>query len=149
MISHIRPRLRKPLARAIDGTALVGAWALGSPHWWLAIVEVTVLSTAVAWYVWAGQDNDEGALLGSRADERQKLVGQKARALAGVVAMAAAYAGLAISLAVKPADAWPFAVILAVTGFGYLFGLSTYGSGEPDPADDADTGYQTRFPVSR
>jgi hypothetical protein len=104
---------------------------------------------AVAWYVWAGQDNDEGALLGSRADERQKLVGQKARALAGVVAMAAAYAGLAISLAVKPADAWPFAVMLAVTGFGYLFGLSTYGSGEPDPADDADAGYQAQFPVSR
>ena len=43
MISHIPPRLRKPLARAIAGTALVGAWALGSPHWWLAIVEVTVL----------------------------------------------------------------------------------------------------------
>jgi len=34
-------------------------------------------------------------------------------------------------------------------GFGYLLGLSTYGSGEPDPADDADTGHETRFPVSR
>lgn len=148
MISHIRPRLRKPLARAIAGTALVGAWALGSPHWWLAIVEVTVLSMAVAWYVWAGQDNDEGALLGSRADERQKLVGQKARALAGVVAMAAAYTGLVITLAVKRADAWPFAALFAVTGFAYLLGLSSYGSGEPDPADDADAGHEERSPVS-
>ena len=47
--------------------------------------------------------------------------------------MAAAYAGLVIMLAVKRADAWPFAAMLAVTGLGYLFGLSTYGSGEPDP----------------
>jgi hypothetical protein len=54
-----------------------------------------------------------------------------------------------ITLAVKPADAWPFGVLLAVMGFGYLLGLSTYGSGEPDTADDADTGHETRFPVSR
>ena len=144
-MSHIRPRLRKPLARAIAGTVLVGAWAVGSPHWWLAVTEVVVLAMAVAWYVWAGQEDDEGALLGSRADERQKLVGQQARALAGVVGMATAYTGLAIALAVKPADAWPFAVVLAVTGFGYLFGLSTYGSGE---LDGADSGHEARFPVS-
>jgi hypothetical protein len=60
--------------------------------------------------------------------------------------MATAYTGLAIALAVKPADAWPFAVVLAVTGFGYLLGLSTYGSGE---LDDADTGHEAPFPVSR
>lgn len=149
MMSHIRPRLRKPLGRAIAGTALVGAWAIGNPRWWLVIVAVVTLGMAVAWYVWAGQDDDEGALLGSRADERQKLVGQQARALTGVVAMAAAYTGLVVALAVKPADAWPFAVLLAVTGFGYLLGLSLYGSGEPDPADDADAGHQARFPVSR
>ena len=32
MKSHIPPRLRKPLARTIAGTVLVGAWAIGSPH---------------------------------------------------------------------------------------------------------------------
>ncbi len=37
MMSHIRPRLRKPLGRAIAGTALVGAWAIGNPRWWLVI----------------------------------------------------------------------------------------------------------------
>jgi predicted membrane channel-forming protein YqfA (hemolysin III family) len=58
--------------------------------------------------------------------------------------MAAAYTGLAITLAVRRADAWPFAVMLAVTGFAYLFGLSSYGSSEPDPADDADTEHEAR-----
>jgi uncharacterized membrane protein len=146
MMSFIRPRLRKPVVRAIAGTGVAGAWAIGSPHWWFAvIIEITVLGYAVAWYVWAGQDTDEGALLGSRADERQRLVGQQALRLAGKFALSAAYIGLVVMLAVKLADAWPFAVILAVGGFGYLFGLSQYGSGEPDTADDA--GHETSSQV--
>jgi hypothetical protein len=128
---------------------LAGAWAIGGGHSrWLAIViAIAAVGHAAAWYVWAGHD-DDGALLGSRADERQQLVGQKARALAGVVAMAAAYTGLVITLAVKRADAWPFAALLAVTGFAYFFGLSSYGSGESEPADDADTGQQARSPAN-
>jgi hypothetical protein len=148
----ISPRLRRPLRRAIAGLVLAGAWAIGggAQRWWGAIIiAVSALCYAVAWYVWAGQDTDEGALLGSRADERQKLVGQKARALAGVVAMAAAYVGLVITLAVKRDDAWPFAIMLVVTGFGYLFGLSSYGSGEPAEEDDEDAGQQARPPVNR
>jgi hypothetical protein len=151
MMSFISPRLRKPLRRGLAGLVLAGAWAIGGgPAQWLAIVIAVVsLGYAVAWYVWAGQDTDEAALLGSRADERQKLVGQKARALAGVLAMASAYTGLVITLAVKRADAWPFAVVLLVTGFGYLLGLSSYGSGEPDAEDDQDAGQQARSPVTR
>jgi hypothetical protein len=150
MMMFIRPRLRKPLLRGMAGLVLAGAWAIGGgPAQWLAIViAIVAVGYAVGWYVWAGEDSDEGALLGSRADERQKLVGQKARALAGVVAMAAAYTGLVITLAVKRADAWPFAALLLVTGFGYLFGLSQYGSGESDPADDADAGHQARSSVT-
>jgi predicted membrane channel-forming protein YqfA (hemolysin III family) len=150
MMRFIRPRLRKPLLRGIAGMGLAGAWAIGGGHSrWLAIViAIAAVGHAVAWYVWAGHDDDDGALLGSRADERQQLVGQKARALAGAVAIAAAYTGLVITLAVKRADAWPFAVMLAVTGFAYIFGLSSYGSGEPDPADDADTEHEARFPAN-
>ena len=99
-------------------------------------------------YTWAGEDADESALLASRADERQKQVGLRARALAGAVALAAAYAGLVITLAVKIADAWPFAALLAVTGFAYLLGLSSYGSGEPGPEDEVTAGHQTRSPAS-
>jgi hypothetical protein len=113
----ITPRLRKPLLRAIAGLGIAGAWAIGggAQRWLAIVIAICFLGYAVGWYVWAGQDTDEGALLGSRADERQKLVGQKARALAGVVAMAGAYAGLVITLAVKRDDAWPFAVMLLGT----------------------------------
>jgi hypothetical protein len=128
---------------------IAAAWAIGSPRWDLAIVAAVVaVGQAVAWYIWAGEDTDESALLGSRADERQKQVGLQARALAGAVAMAAAYIGLVVTLAVKMADAWPFAALLAVTGFAYLLGLSSYGSGEPSPDDEVTAGHQTRSPVN-
>jgi hypothetical protein len=150
MMKFIHPRLRKPLLRGIAGLGLAGAWAIGGGHArWLAIViAIVVIGNSVGWYLWAGNDSDDGALLGSRADERQRLVGQKSRALAGVVAIAATYTGLLITLAVKRADAWPFAALFAVTGFAYLLGLSSYGSGEPDPADDADAGHEERSRVS-
>ncbi|MGO8885994.1 MAG: hypothetical protein ACLPUO_03705 [Streptosporangiaceae bacterium] len=61
--------------------------------------------------------------------------------------MIAAFIGLTIAVAVRAAWWWPFAVMLAVTSFGYLFGLSTYGVAEEDP-DDADPPHQARSPVS-
>ena len=149
MMRFIRPRLRKPLLRGIALLGIAGAWAIGSPTWGLAIViAIVAVGQTVAWYTWAGEDTDESALQGSRADERQKQVGLQARALAGAVAIAAAYTGVVITLAVKRADAWPFAALLAVTGFAYLLGLSSYGSGEPGPEDEVTAGHQTRSPLS-
>ena len=149
MMRFIRPRLRRPLLRGIALLGIAAAWAIGSPRWDLAIViAVVAVGQTVAWYTWAGEDTDESALLGSRADERQKQVGLQARALAGAVAMAAAYIGLVVTLAVKMADAWPFAALLAVTGFAYLLGLSSYGSGEPGPEGEETAGHQTRSRVS-
>jgi hypothetical protein len=63
--------------------------------------------------------------------------------------MFAAFAGVTIAVAVRASWGWPFAVIFAVTGSGYLLGLSTYGVGEEGPADDADAGQQARSPVQR
>ena len=149
MMRFIRPRLRKPLLRGIALLGIAGAWAIGSPTWGLAIViAIVAVGQTVAWYTWAGEDTDESALQGSRADERQKQVGLRARALSGSVALAAAYIGVVITLAVKRADAWPFAALLAVTGFAYLLGLSSYGSGEPGPEDEVTAGHQTRSPLS-
>jgi len=147
----IRPQLRKPLLRGIALLGIAGAWAIGSgqSRWLAIVIAIVAVGQTVAWYLAAGEDTDESALLGSRADERQRQVGLQARALAGVVAVAAAYVGLLITLAVKRADAWSFAVMLAVTGFAYLAGLSTYGSGEPNPGDEADAGYQARSSVGR
>jgi hypothetical protein len=150
MITFIRPRLRKPLRNALAGTVFAAAWALrGGNAWWLSIViEVSVLAQAIAMYVRAGEDNDEGALAASRADERQKLLSLRSHALAANLAAIAAFIGLTIAVAVKAAWGWPFLVILAIMGFGYLLGLSNYGIGEEDPADDANAGHQAHYPVN-
>jgi hypothetical protein len=150
MMSFIPPRLRKPLLRTVAGLVFAGAWALGGGpgRWPLTIViALTAIGQGVIRYSWAGDDTDEGALLGSRADERQQLVAQQALALAGRIALAAAYLGVVVTVAFKRADAWPFAAMFVITGFGYLLGLSNYGSGES--ADDgADAGHAARSPVS-
>jgi hypothetical protein len=150
MTAFIRPRLRKPLGYALAGTVFAAAWALRGGHAWQLSVamEVTVLVSAITTYVRAGEDNDEGALAGSRADERQKMLSLRSRALGWNFAMVAAFIGLSIAVAVKATWGWPFLVILAVAGFGYLLGLSNYGVAEEDPADDADDGHQLRSPVS-
>lgn len=62
--------------------------------------------------------------------------------------MVAAFAGLAIAIAVKVADAWPFGVLLLVTSFSYVLGLSLCGSSDPDVAEDADASREPS-PVSR
>ena len=150
MMAFIRPRLRKPLGIALAGTVFAAAWALrGGDAWQLSVaMVVTVLVSAVTIYVRAGQDSDDGALAGSRADERQKMLSLRSRALGWNFAMVAAFIGLSIAVAVKATWGWPFLVILAVAGFGYLLGLSNYGVAEEVPADDFNDGYQARSPVA-
>lgn len=149
MMAFIRPRLRRPLGVALAGTVFAAAWALrGGGAWQLSVaMEVTVLVGAVTTYVRAGEDSDEGALAGSRADERQKMLSLRSRALGWNFAMVAAFIGVTIGVAVKAAWWWSVLVILAVAGFGYLLGLSNYGVAEEDPADDADTERQVRSPA--
>jgi hypothetical protein len=65
-----------------------------------------------------------------------------------IMAVITAFIGLTVAIAVKAAWWWPFAVILAVTGFAYLLGLSNYGVAEEGTPDDADAGHPTGFPVS-
>jgi hypothetical protein len=151
MMTFIRPRLRKPLGWAIAGTILAAAWLVNGAHygWMLAIVvEITMLVRAVVLYVYGAEDSDGGALAGSRADERQKLISIRSWALAGKVACAAAFFLLAAAIADRAVWWWPLAVILAVAGLGYLFGLSNDAVWEDAPADDADAGHAARSPVS-
>jgi hypothetical protein len=111
---------------------------------------ISAAARVIYLYRMGGKDTDEGALAGSRADERQQLLSLRSRALACNLAVFAAFAGLTASIAVKAAWGWPFLVILAVAGFGYLLGLSNYGVAEEDPADDdEDAGQQARPPVKR
>ena len=150
MMRFIRPRLRKPVGIALAGTAYAAAWLVhGGNGWqWAIVAEVGVIALAIGWYVRGGRDSDEDALAGSRADERQQLLSLRSWALAGKVAMFAAFAGVTIAVAARTNWWWPFAVIFAVTGFGYLLGLSNYGVGEEGAADDANDGHQASSPVS-
>ena len=154
MLTFIRPRLRKPVGIALGGTLWAAAWVVhGGNGWQLAIVaEIGTIVLAISWYVRGGRDDDdEYALAGSHADERQQLLSQRSWALAGKVAMLAAFAGVVAAVAARAGWWWPFAAIFAVTGFAYLLGLSNYGVAQEDLADDddADTGHQFRSPVSR
>lgn len=152
MRPFIPPRLRKPLGISVAGVVFAAAWLVrGGPLWWVSILAVILTAVrAVSWYRTGGKDTDEGALAGSRADERQQLVSLRSRALACNLAVVAAFAGLTAAVALKASWWWPFVVILAVAGFGYLLGLSTYGVADEDPADDdQDAGQQARPPVNR
>ncbi len=150
MMRFIRPRLRKPVGIALAGTAYAAAWLVhGGNGWqWAIVAEVGVIALAIGWYVRGGRDSDEDALAGSRADERQQLLSLRSWALAGKIAMFAAFAGATIAVAARAGWWWPFAAIFAVTGFGYLLGLSNYGVGEEAAADDANDGHQASSPVS-
>lgn len=151
MMTFIPPRLRKPAGIALAAVVFAAAWLVrGGPLWWVSIMAVILAAVrAVSWYRMGGEDTDEGALAASQADERQQLVSLQSRALACNLAAVAAFIGLTVAIAVRATWWWPFLVILAITGFGYLLGLSSYGSGEPDADDDADAGQPERSPVQR
>jgi hypothetical protein len=136
----ISRRLWKPGMIFVAGTAFAAAWLIrGRQSWDLAIItEVTILIAAAATYIRGGRDTEGGALAASRRDERQQLVNQRSRALAGIVALIASFLGLTVSVAVNGTWGWPCAAIFGVTGFAYLYGLSMFGVGEEGPAEDED-----------
>jgi len=136
MTNFIQPRLRRPLLLALTGAIFAVAWVVrGGPTWWISIMVVVATAVrVVVVYVRAGQDTDEGALAGSRADERLKLLAAQSWAVAGKVAITAAFVGLSAAIAVRGSFWWPFAVMIGITLLGYLFGLSNYGVGAQDPA---------------
>jgi len=142
MTTFISPRLRKPVLTALAGAAFAAAWLVrGGPLWWVAIL--SVIATAVrAYSVYraGGQDTDEGALAGSRADERQRLLSTRSRALACNFAFVTAFAGLTVTIAVRSPAVWPFLVILGAIVLGYLFGLSTFGGDDEAGDDDPPSG---------
>ena len=150
MMAFIPPRLRKPAGIAVAGMLFGAAWLVrGGPLWWISIPALIAAPARAIFLYWGGgQDTDAGALAASRADERQQLVGLRSRALACALAVAAAFIGLTAAIAVKAAWWWPFLVILAIAGLGYLLGLLNYGAVEANTPDDVDTGHQTRFPVN-
>lgn len=153
MMSFIRPRWRKPAWISLAGAVLAAAWIIrGGRYWWVwvALIVIGAAARAITFYAWAGEDDDVGALTGSRADERQQQLSLRSRALAFNMAGLAAFAGLTVAIAVRAGWWWPFAAMLGVLSFGYLYGLSSYGiAEEAPPADDAATGNQLPSPAGR
>ena len=133
MMSFMRPRWRKPAWTVLAGAVLAVAFVIrGGRDWWMwvSLVAVAAGGRAFVFYAWAGEDDDVGALSGSRADERQKLLSLRSRAQAFNFTALAAFAGLTVAVAIRASWWWPFAAILGVTGAGYLFGLAAYGIAE-------------------
>lgn len=142
------PRLWKPAGWGIAGTAFAGAWLVHGGHGWtLALmVEVVTIAWVVTAYIQGGRRTEEGTLASER-DERQRFIGLRSRALAGSVAMLAAFVGVTVAVAVRGSWWWPCAVILGLTGLAYLQGLSRFGVGEEGPAEEEQEGYQPPSPV--
>ena len=136
MMLTISPRLRKPAVTAVAGLLFGAAWLVrGGPLWWVSILAlVGVAGRVVSSYRLGGQDTDEGALAGSRADERQEQLSLRSRALGFNLVVATAFVGLTAAVAFKGGWWWPSVIILAVAGFGYLLGLSQYGVADEEPA---------------
>ena len=150
MLRFIRPRLRKPVGIAIAGAAWSAAWLVhGGSGWLFAIIGgLGTLAWAIRVYLWGRQDSDEGALIGSRADERQALIAQRSWALTGKATMLAAFVGMMVAIAVRATWWWPTAAIFGISGLAYLLGISTYGVGEEGQADENSTEHQAPSPVA-
>jgi hypothetical protein len=83
MMRLIPPRLRAPAGLAAGGT-VIAAVMLASQGWGAAIpIEVVFAALAVGYYIWGGKDTDLGAVIGSRADERQASLQMRVTALQG------------------------------------------------------------------
>jgi hypothetical protein len=148
MKSFVRPRWRKPAWTVLAGVVFAAALVVrGGRDWWLwvSLVAIAVAARAFATYVWAAEDDDVGALAGSRADERQKLLSLRSRALAFNVSALAAFTGMTVGVAIRAGWWWPFAVTLGVTGLSYLAGVAAYSTREGQPGGTA--GQRAPFPL--
>ena len=137
MMTFLRPRLRVPAAMAVLGTAATTAVVV-SQGWTTAMyVEIAWIALAAGYYVWGGKDTDVGAVIGSRANERQASLEMKVTALQGKVMTAGAVVAFLIAVAVK-ATLWPFAVFVVLAGLSELAGWAIYredGDGQDDGVD--------------
>lgn len=143
MMSFIRPRLRTPVRVATLGTVTAAAIVVGQ-GWGNAITfEVAMVAMAIGSYVWGGRDSDRGALIGSRADERQASLQMKVNAFQGNVMTLAAPAAFLIAIALKAKPLWPFALFVVVAGLSGLVGWAIYRDDGPGQAYGPDPGHFT------
>jgi hypothetical protein len=104
---------------------------------------ICFLALAVGYYAWGGKDTDVGAIIGSRADERQASLKMRVTALQGTVMTAAAVLTYLIVVLGKATfwpkvTVWPFFIPLALASVSGLVGWVIYRDrGDGDDADGA------------
>jgi hypothetical protein len=120
-----RRRLRAPVFTAACGLALsIGVVVAAG---WIAAAPVAAITavSAIAYYWLGGTDTDVGALIGSRADERQSTVRLWVRAFAGASLLALGTIGAVVSAALHRA-AWPYALVVGLGAACFVAGLAFY-----------------------
>jgi hypothetical protein len=143
-MSFLRPRLRIPAQMVVLGAVL--AIIFGLTQGWGAAVTLMVsfLALAAGYYVWGAKDTDAGAIIGSRADERQASLQMKVTALQGKVMTAAAAITYLVVVLGKSTfwpkvTVWPFAIPVILAGLSGLAGWAIYRErGDGDDAGGAD-----------
>jgi uncharacterized membrane protein YfcA len=111
------------IAMVVVGLALSSAlWAHGEREFALGVFGACALLGALA-YAWAGGEGDVAAVLGSRADERQRSLDRDATAIAGLVTIVAAIAGAVASVA-STGNAGSYGLLCVVAGVSYAAGLA-------------------------
>ena len=129
MMSTGHPRLRAPAVMIVGGVAAAAAVVVG--YGWGSAVPVVIITivAGIGYCLWGGRDSDTGAMIGSRADERQPLVRMQPRSLACGVMLITAAAGTLVAAALKD-RIWPFALVGVGVVVSFLGGLAFYGSRE-------------------
>jgi hypothetical protein len=110
---------------AVLGTA-IAIGSLVSSGWTAALaVEAATVFAMIGYYLLGGRDNDIGAIIGQRHDERQVTIHLRAAALTGGMLCLVAVIGFAIQTA-RGASIWPFTLFGCVGAATFLFGLAIY-----------------------
>lgn len=122
-----RRRLRAPALMVIIGSLIALAEFVAKGWSYGAQCEGIVFVAALGYYWLGGTDSDMGAMLTSRADERQVGIRQRGRAVAALAMLAAALVGAVVSLTLDR-PAWPFALVAAIGVVSFAVGLKASGA---------------------
>jgi 4-hydroxybenzoate polyprenyltransferase len=144
MKRFVPPRLRAPVAMLVGGAAIAVIAAIHGSYGWKALLGLGLFTVvfAVGWYLSGGRDNDFGALMRDKADERQAYRRLKTQALVGIVTSVAVGVIYLAALAAK-ATIWPLGILVFVPGVTFIVGWVIYrepGGGQDDSPGDRITG---------
>jgi len=115
-----RRRLRVPTVMAIVGTATAAATFIGRGLGSAVGFEIWTVLLTVGYYKLGARDSDFGAMMGSRTDERQAQIKERAAALSAIAMIGVAGIGYAVVVALKE-PSWPF-LLFSYVGVGAFLG---------------------------